>query len=92
MDTCIARFKEDQRARDQMLYASLLEQLSPGTLEHAIAPLVDAKVGAEIFEGRYSNDKARRMTLGPCSQGRPLRLLARHGVLLKDGEQNASPA
>ncbi len=59
----MARFKEDQRAQDQMFCASLLEQLTPGTLEHAIDYLVDAKIGIELFEDRYKNDKAGQKAL-----------------------------
>ena len=65
MDTCMARFKEDQRAQDQMFCASLLEQLNPGTLEHAIDYLVDAKVGLELFESRYSNDLTGQKAYDP---------------------------
>ncbi|MDQ8183833.1 IS1182 family transposase [Pelagicoccus sp. SDUM812005] len=59
------RFKEDQRAQDQMFCASLLEQLIPGTLEHAIDYLVDNKIGTEPFESRYSNHEAGQKAYDP---------------------------
>lgn len=59
------RFKEDQRSQDQMFCASLLEQLIPGTLEHAIDYLVDNKIGTEPFESRYSNHEAGQKAYDP---------------------------
>jgi len=52
------RFEQDQRAQDQMACTSLLEQLIPGTLEHAIDYLVDNKIGTEPFEDRHNNHQA----------------------------------
>ena len=59
------RFKEDQRSQSQMLCTSLLDQLTPGTFEHAIDYLVDAKVGIELFEGLYKNANAGQKAYDP---------------------------
>ncbi|WP_309025694.1 hypothetical protein [Pelagicoccus sp. SDUM812002] len=49
------RFNPDTTAQYQMAYVSLLDQLTPGTLDHAIGYLVDSKIGIEPLEDRHDN-------------------------------------
>lgn len=50
-----------------MFCASLIDQLTPGTLEPAIDYLVAAKVGLEIFVDRYNNDRTGKRGYDPRS-------------------------
>ena len=61
----MARYTPYDYDQMQMIAVSLSEQLTPGTLEHAIHHVIEERMDMKMFDERYNNDKTGRNAIDP---------------------------
>jgi transposase len=59
------RYKSYDYSQRVLMPVSLEEQLTPGTLEFAIHPLVENRVDLSVFDEKYRNDETGRLAYDP---------------------------
>lgn len=61
----MANYKKYDYNQHSMVVINYLDQLQPGTFEHALHHLVDEKLDLSIFNIHYTNDKSGRAAYDP---------------------------
>lgn len=61
------RFKPLNYQQNSMVVINYLDQLQPGTFEHAIHHLIDEKLDLSVFYPRYQNDSTGRPAYDPAA-------------------------